>query len=117
MDEHKGMLLDTSAMLMKTVFFEEDFGLEDMYNHVGCDHLDIVRLPERIDIWVDDEGLLKSGNIVMQYQLKDIGEPLHLAGNALFLSYDDEGNTIGLTNDQIMWIAENIEFVPYGETR
>ncbi|NNC12893.1 hypothetical protein HII28_13535 [Planctomonas sp. JC2975] len=29
---------------------------------LGCDHLNVVRMPDGIDCWVDDEGLYRGGS-------------------------------------------------------
>lgn len=100
---------------------EEKVGLQTMYDNIGCDTVDVVRLPNNIDVWVDDEGLLKSGNVVMDYLVKENKESeefsLQLAGNALLLSYDNEGNSLGLSDEQIKWIQNNIQVRPYGITK
>lgn len=98
----------------------EEFGLKEMYSRIKCRHLDAVRLPENIDIWVDDEGLLQSGNVILEYLIKTPqGDEvdIQLAGNALFLSCDDDGNSIGLSREQFNWIKENITYKAYGEVR
>lgn len=109
----------TDKIKLSVVDMGEEFGLEEMYDKVKCSMLDIVRLPENIDIWVDDEGLMKSGNIVLEYSI-NTGEGVHqlqLAGNALFMSYDSQGETIGLNGRQISWIDKNVKVVAYGEVK
>lgn len=92
--------------------------LKHMYDLIGCDLVEAVRLPKDIDIWVDEEGLLKSGNIVIGYKVEpneeSDGFELQLAGNALFLSSDEEGNTIGLNEEQLKWIQDNVKYGMFG---
>lgn len=118
---HTALLVTPSdALSTKTqlVSLSKDFGLEEMYKHIQCDMVDVVEIAEGIDIWVDDNGLFKPDNTVLEYKLKsNPEEALHLAGNALFLSSDDEGNSIGLTMEQLNWIGKEITIRPYGRTR
>lgn len=121
MVNHKGLLI--KALEFRTprvVSFEEGFGLKEMYELVESDTLDIVRLPKGIDVWVDDNGLLKSGNVVLNYSLKQpdgtVNE-VQLAGNSLFLSSNEKGETIGLTSKQYEWLVNNITVTLYGMTK
>lgn len=56
------------------------------------------------DLWCDDEGLLKEeekrivGAVLMD---KRPGVSEYLIGNILILTHDEEGNSTGLTDDQI----------------
>ena len=109
---------DNFLVKTRLVSLPEDFGLDEMYKYIQCDMVDVAGLTEDIDIWVDDNGLFKPGNIVLEYKLKgNSEEPLHLAGNALFLSSDDEGNSIGLTMEQLNWIGKELVIRPYGMTK
>ena len=118
---HTALLVTTNAVFSaktQLVSLPKDFGLEEMYEHIQCDMVDVVEIAEGIDIWVDDNGLFKPGNTVLEYKLKENPEePLQLAGNALFLSSDDEGNSIGLTMEQLNWIGKELMIRPYGMTR
>ena len=118
---HTALLVTPSDALsakIQLVSLPKDFGLEEMYKHIQCDMVDVVEITEGIDIWVDDNGLFKPGNTVLEYKLKsNAEEPLHLAGNALFLSSDDEGNSIGLTMEQLNWIGKELMVRPYGMTK
>ena len=59
--------------------------LEYFYKNIRCDYIDVVDVGEdgEISIICDDEGLLKSGNIVMDIHHESIHEPLSLAGTLL----------------------------------
>lgn len=69
-----------------------------------------------IDIFADDEGLLKS-NPIFTLLVPEEDDPTDvaaaLAGNLIFVSHDDEGGTVGLTNKQIDFIAEHLTKVRY----
>lgn len=109
---------DDISAKTQLVSLPEDFGLEYMYKYIQCDMVDVVEIAEGIDIWVDDNGLFKPGNTVLEYKIKDNPDVvLHLAGNALFLSSDDEGNSIGLTMEQLSWLGKQLSIRPYGRTR
>ena len=109
---------DDISAKTQLVSLPEDFGLEYMYKYIQCDMVDVVEIAEGIDVWVDDNGLFKPGNIVLEYKIKDNPDVVfHLAGNALFLSSDDEGNSIGLTMEQLSWLGKQLSIRPYGRTR
>lgn len=76
--------------------------LEDMYKLLNCNMVELVRLDNNIDAWVDEEGLLKSNNPVHEFSIG--GNEVSLAGRVLFLSSNDEGDTIGLTDEQVDWL-------------
>ena len=100
------------------VHSEEGFRLKEMCEHVGCETIDMASLTEDIDIWVDDNGLFQPGNIVLKYKLKSKPEnPLYLAGNALFLSSNEKGESIGLNAKQLKWIKEEVIIHPYAITK
>lgn len=126
MSKSKGYLVEVSASAVAVSVnagvadFDEENSLQSKYEKIGCDTVDVVRLPMRVDVWVDDEGLLKEMNPVMEYSIKVEGkspEKLLLAGNAFFLSYDEQGNTIGLSSEQLEWIQKNIHYEFYGMSK
>lgn len=66
---------------------------------------DCVRLPNNIDMWVNDEGLILDLplNLRMYYQ----GELYNMiCGNAFFASTNDEGDTVALNDEQIEFIQK-----------
>ena len=70
-----------------------------------------------IDIFADDEGLLKSNHIITFFvtskenKYKSIAT---LVGNLVFASHDDdEGNTLGLSQKQLSFIKEHLKKVAY----
>lgn len=72
-------------------------------------YLDVVAVDE-LDIWVDDEGLLKNlqPSILIKRSKKDelTNQDILLVGTAVFTSHDEEGDTIGLTDNAIKIIEE-----------
>ena len=62
--------------------------LQFFYDQIGCKMIDVVSF-EHFDAYVNDEGLLESGNIVAEYN----GIPL--AGNLVITKgIDTQGNTV-----------------------
>lgn len=111
-----GLLFDTEIMGAKKIDFDEENSLNCMYENIECDTVDVVRLPERIDAWVDDEGLLKSGNPVTLFSIEEENE-MQIAGNVLFLSYDNKGKSIGLNQVQVEWLQNNLRVMPVGNVK
>ena len=94
-------------------------GYEKINELIGCNTMDVVTVANDIDMFVDDEGLLVSGNQVNEISFADgsLTENLYLAGNILMLSHDYEGNSTTLNEEQLRYIFENIKITPYGMTR
>lgn len=76
--------------------------LEHLYQLIGCSSVDVVRLTPQIDMWIDDEGLLKphppSINQLSSYIATRLGFPFQLcAGTAVFSGgVDQAGYTLPL---------------------
>lgn len=89
---------------------ENGVAYEEIKEYVGCDIVTVVDFGHGIDAWVDDEGLLKSGNFVNEYLVADMEAKMPLAGNVIFLGATQDGNTIGLNEEQIEYLSENLSF-------
>lgn len=124
-------------MEMSVVEKEVDFSqdaismLETYHSNIECDTIDMtsfggIQNPEGYTVIVDDEGLLKSDNVVLEYKLP-IGDKvatLELAGTILIGKSDyvegreDDGlYEVGLTDKDIEYINNNIEMRLLGITR
>ena len=75
-----------------------------------------------IDIFADDEGLLKADpktTLIITDKKKRIKVLTALVGNLIFVSHDEEGNTVGLTDDQVDFIKAHLKqlffFSPNGK--
>lgn len=72
---------------------------KDYYKHLKCDVFDVVRVmwgKHDISIYVDDEGLLKSG--VYGRKVKGYSQPLF--GNFVITGgVDEEGNTLPIPDE------------------
>ena len=69
-----------------------------------------------IDIFVDDEGLLKADpktTLIITDKENRMKVLTALVGNLIFVSHDDEGNTIGLTDNQIKFIEDHLKQLFY----
>ena len=63
---------------------------------------------EYYDLWLDDEGLLKPEKDRIVTGFLQFGGQELLVGNMLILKHDEEGNSVGLTDEDL----ENV-FKPY----
>lgn len=74
-------------------------------------HIELVRLPREIDMWVNEEGLLEE-NPQLNCRLiafdKVVGE---IYGDVFFAGHDDEGETVGLTVYQKAWLKEHMQTI------
>tara|TARA_R110000772_G_scaffold5454_4_gene19482 strand:+ start:2306 stop:2698 length:393 start_codon:yes stop_codon:yes gene_type:complete len=76
---------------------KEEDNLDFFYKSIGCRMIDVVRF-DGFDAFCDDEGLLVSGNAVIEYSHADFAVPI--AGNLVFSNGVD---SIGRT----VWFEEN----------
>lgn len=83
---------------------------EEIRDMIGCRIVTVVSFAHNIDAWCDDEGLLATGNFVNEYTIKEPEAKISLAGNIVFLGSTPEGETIGLNDEQIEYLSENLTF-------
>jgi hypothetical protein len=86
-----------------------EHSLENMQKLVGGT-LDGVSLPERIVMWVDDEGLIKEKpiNLITYVENQEVH---HIAGDVFFTGIDEEGETVSLSDEQMVWITNRFKIV------
>lgn len=76
--------------------------LSAMYRLIGCRFVDVVRLPEHLDVWFDDEPYDKPDNILASLVIETIGNrslARPLRGNVLFLGVNPQsGEAVSLTD-------------------
>ena len=99
-------------VLNDTKFEEKDIdgSLESLQKIVGG-YIELVYLFEelsknKIDLYVNEEGkylMPENVNIYIRYNDNSIKSET-IVGPCLFASYDDNGNTIGLTDEQIEFV-------------
>lgn len=88
--------------------------LAGLYAAIGCDCVDVVRLTDQLDMWVDDEGLYHSDINPLATKLahhvqSDIPAPYRQPyfGTAVFLGVDpDTGDTRSLLSAAVLSAAE-----------
>ena len=113
---YKGIVVTIEDSGVVSLFGNEDgVHLSEMQDLIGTDIVTVVSLKNNIDMCVDAEGLLKSGNFVNRYTIEDF--QIDLAGNAIFLSNDGNGGTVGLNEEQVEYLVENLRFGLVGFTR
>ena len=85
---------------------ENGYLLNSMYDLLGCRSVDVIRLTDSIDLWVDDEGMLVSEpkvNTVLMNITYAFGHGYQpLFGSGLFLSTNEDGETVSLTPEQVV---------------
>ncbi|MEV7275291.1 DUF3846 domain-containing protein [Streptomyces bacillaris] len=104
-----------------------DGHLEILYRAIVCDRVDAVRISPKLTMWIDDEGLITEAPInrsaTILYALHK--EPhQHYVGNVVITGgADHEGETLGLTKDEIAALVEfHLTFacgtpIPYQRTK
>ena len=69
-----------------------------------------------VDIFADDEGLLKPNpktTLIITDKKNRMKVLTCLVGNLIFVSHDDEGNTLGLTDEQKAFIKAHLKQLCY----
>ena len=69
-----------------------------------------------IDIFADDDGLLKADpktTLIITDKKNRMKVLTTLVGNLIFVSHDDEGSTLGLTDEQIAFIKAHLKQLCY----
>lgn len=87
--------------------------LDDFYREIGCRCIDIARRSvggKSFDVFVDDEGLLKSdaGKNVSAIAMEDGSLMPQLVGTLVFANHDAAGNTTDLSLDDTLLISSKI---------
>ena len=87
---------------------------KDFYPILDCDTFDIQTRKfngEWLDIYCDDEGLLKTGNkpSILTFSNGELVE--QIVGNVFIVNHDDEGETISLTDEQIKKVMDTMVVV------
>lgn len=88
---NKALLFDSVNKIVKEVNYDNE--LDTLYVYLGCDCVDTIRLDENHIIFVDDEGLIKEGDIVgwiVEYK----GNRIMFAGSGLLV-----GDNFGMPAD------------------
>ena len=90
---------------------KEGVSFDDLYALIDCDMVELISMPHNIDLWVDEEGLLKE-NVYTEINIQNY-DPIIIAGTGIFLSFNEDGYSTGLSAMQVEYIRENIVIRPY----
>lgn len=81
-----------------------------MYEHLDCRTVEVVRLTDKLDMWLDEEGLYcHPVNPVATALARRYGltwQNYH--GPVLVCGVNDDGDSIDLTSDQIVALATHL---------
>lgn len=104
----RGILINPQDRTITEVEYNGDY--RQIYALIDADLFDCVRIDEKETIYVDDEGLIngKARSVGLFYFTGD--NPVVLAGKALILSTDDEGESIA-TNMTVEQVAARVDWV------
>lgn len=95
------------------------YNLADYRKIIDCNMIDIVTLSDDVCIIIDDEGLLASGNPVMEVKTES-GHQLQLAGKLIFAGNKrtDEGDEIAsLETGKCLELLHNLKINVIGVTK
>ena len=81
-----------------------------MREHIGCRLVDVVALTDRLDMWIDDEGLytqpVNPYATALARHHGFVWQPYH--GPVLLCSVDIDGNSSDLTRDQVCGLLAHL---------
>ena len=80
----------------------------DISAAIGCSMFDVVGLADSIDLFVDDEGLINGSplNLPATVLAHLLGSPTVVFGTAIAVSVTPDGETVGLTDRQLVRIQK-----------
>ena len=125
-------LLSINAKTLAITALETETFLETAYDHIKTHVVDVVRVSDNIDIWIDDNGRISPSEDVrlsndhvygFLLETKD-GLKLPLAGHIIITGgADDDGNTLGtdlqpeqVKNEVFLDRPHGVEQAPLGFT-
>ena len=102
-----GVLVDVENEEAKVIEIADN--LDEFYKTLNCDTIDIVKRKIGIKhfyIVCDDNGLFQEQPKISA--IDNLGEVM-LVGNLFIVSGDNEGNLVGLTNEESKYIMERVK--------
>lgn len=84
---------------------EESF--KQAYEIIGTDVVELVQLDNNIGVIVDEVGLIKSGNHVIEFSIGF--QEFMYAGNLIFVSLGEE-DLEPLTEEQVLYLVEKLKY-------
>lgn len=120
----RAVLIDSKSRTVTDVEYNGDY--KEIYRFTGCEIFTLVRgLPGGDDAYVDDEGLLHLTRDSMFFRIPWYPSPI--AGNALILSCNEEGESEASKNDadfyrphvsfmsmDAVWLSEQLNPTGFG---
>ena len=110
-----GLLIRNSERMLTVSKFTlaEENKLHQKYKLIGCDCVDYVPVEiggYNVDLWFDDKAQLKMKSPTFPLTLPN-GEIFRIIfGNIIVLACDDEGKSVGLTDDFIEYVQKTDYF-------
>lgn len=106
-------LYDNNEQILREVLADDDIELLPLfYKFLECERVDMPYLANGISIVCDDMGLLRQPKNLNFIYDKD-GKLHKYVGKMMFVSIDEDGETIGLSENQIAYMKEiSIKSVP-----
>lgn len=84
-----------------------------MREHMNCARVDVVALTDRLDMWIDDEGLynhpVNPTGTALARRHGFVWQPYH--GPVMLCSVDEGGHSIDLTRDQLLAVLAQLDDV------
>jgi len=107
----KAILIDSQSKTIRYVEVKKkgDSSIKSIYEHIGCELVDVINLDENNDLFVDDEGLLKLHKDSQFFLYDGFDQPL--AGNGLILGLNQEEGESIETSLSIEEVAEKVLFL------
>lgn len=103
---------DNNKKLVDVSKNKKESNLEFLRRELDCDLVSVETIGY-LDIWVDDEGLLTNNyeniHTLSIHDEEEIVEQITIAGSFVFASYNDEGETLPLSNSDKKYIRDNIK--------
>ncbi len=114
----EGILINTKKTLTEATIAtvdSENF-LTDLYSKLDCDTVDCATRyinGKRVDIWCDDEGLMKQNNNPGLYTIQDGNVCEEMVGNLFICSVNEDGESISLNDSEKKAVLSS--FMPIDE--
>lgn len=109
----KAILIDVDTKEIKEVTIED--GIDAIYKQLKCDTFDVIRLDNKNDIYVDDNGVLSITPDTKFFKHEDYHQPI--AGNGLVMGFDFESGDSVDTTITVKNLKSKITFMTLHEVQ
>ena len=111
----RGILIDAwSNDVREVTLVDEASTLEQMYELIGCETVEVVHLPNGNDLWVDEEGLLYLSPHSRFFTYNG-AMPIH--GRGLILGLDRNSGECKSTKLKLEDVTDGVDFYSIDEVR